>query len=174
MNSIYLPIFSNEEDKKKMKIEELSFDFAKRIVFLHKHLTTTSDNKEFVISKQILRSGTSIGANIAEAEHPQSTADYLNKVSIALKEANETKFWLLLLRDCNYISEKESESLLSDCYRIIKILATIVGKIKSKIKNNLSSSVPKFLSSSINTLHFPRKERVLALMFLLSSGFCFL
>ena len=120
MNSIYLPIFSNEEDKKKMKIEELSFDFAKRIVFLRKHLTTTSDNKEFVISKQILRSGTSIGANIAEAEHPQSTADYLNKVSIALKEANETKFWLLLLRDCNYISEKESESLLSDCYRNIK------------------------------------------------------
>ena len=134
MNSIYLPIFSNEEDKKKMKIEELSFDFAKRIVFLHKHLTTTSDNKEFVISKQILRSGTSIGANIAEAEHPQSTADYLNKVSIALKEANETKFWLLLLKDCNYISEKESESFLSDFYRSIKILATIVGKIKSKIK----------------------------------------
>ena len=141
MNSIYLPIFSNEEDKKKMKIEELSFDFAKRIVFLHKHLTTTSDNKEFVISKQILRSGTSIGANIAEAEHPQSTADYLNKVSIALKEANETKFWLLLLRDCNYISEKESESLLSDCYRIIKILATIVCKIKSKIKK--ITSIPQ-------------------------------
>ena len=118
-----------------VRIEDLTFDFAKRIVFLRKKLIS-SDNteKEFVISKQILRSGTSIGANIAEAEHPQSTADYLNKVSIALKEANETKFWLLLLRDCNYISEKESESLLSDCYRIIKILATIVGKIKSKIK----------------------------------------
>lgn len=118
-----------------VRIEDLTFDFAKRIVFLRKKLISSDNNeKEFVISKQILRSGTSIGANIAEAEHPQSTADYLNKVSIALKEANETKFWLLLLRDCNYISEKESESLLSDCYRIIKILATIVGKIKSKIK----------------------------------------
>ena len=118
-----------------MRIEELSFDFAKRIVFLRKYLTTSVDNKEYVISKQVLRSGTSIGANIAEAEHPQSNADYLSKMNIALKEANETKFWLRLLRDCKYISDELAESLLLDCYRIIKILATIVGKVKLKIKN---------------------------------------
>ena len=115
-----------------MRIEELSFDFAKRIVFLRKYLTTSVDNKEFVMSKQVLRSGTSIGANIAEAEHPQSNADYLSKMNIALKEANETKFWL---RYCKYISDELAESLLLDCYRIIKILATIVGKVKLKIKN---------------------------------------
>ena len=131
MNTINLPIFSTEEEKKRMRVDELSFDFAKRIVFLRKYLTTSVDDKEYVI----LRSGTSIGANIAEAEHPQSNADYLNKMNIALKEANETKFWLRLLRDCKYISTELAESLLLDCYRIIKILATIVGKVKLKIKN---------------------------------------
>ena len=135
MNTINLPIFSTEEEKKRMRVDELSFDFAKRIVFLRKYLTTSVDDKEYVISKQLLRSGTSIGANIAEAEHPQSNADYLNKMNIALKEANETKFWLRLLRDCKYISTELAESLLLDCYRIIKVLATIVGKVKLKIKN---------------------------------------
>ena len=74
-----------------VKIEDLTFNFAKKIVLLRKKLVS-SDNKEFIISKQILKSGTSIGANIAEAEHPQSNADYLSKMNIALKEANETKF----------------------------------------------------------------------------------
>ena len=135
MNTINLLVFSTEEEKKRMRVDELSFDFAKRIVFLRKYLTTSVDNKEFVMSKQVLRFGTSIGANIAEAEHPQSNADYLSKMNIALKEANETKFWLRLLRDCKYISDELAESLLLDCYRIIKILATIVGKVKLKIKN---------------------------------------
>ena len=135
MNTINLLVFSTEDEKKRMRVDELSFDFAKRIVFLRKYLTTSVDDKEYIMSKQVLKSGTSIGANIAEAEHPQSNADYLSKINIALKEANETKFWLMLLRDCKYISDELAESLLQDCYRIIKILATIVGKVKLKIKN---------------------------------------
>ena len=115
-----------------VKIEDLTFNFAKRIVFLRKKLVSAED-KEYVISKQILRSGTSIGANIAEAEHPQSTADYLNKVSIALKEANETKFWIRLLRECNYITIEEENSLLDDCHRIIKILVSIVNKVSKSL-----------------------------------------
>ena len=115
-----------------VKIEDLTFNFAKRIVFLRKKLVSAED-KEYVISKQILRSGTSIGANISEAEHPQSTADYLNKVSIALKEANETKFWIRLLRECNYITIEEENSLLDDCHRIIKILVSIVNKVSKSL-----------------------------------------
>lgn len=115
-----------------VKIEDLTFNFAKRIVFLRKKLVSAKD-KEYVISKQILRSGTSIGANISEAEHPQSTADYLNKASIALKEANETKFWIRLLRECNYITIEEENSLLDDCHRIIKILVSIVNKVSKSL-----------------------------------------
>ena len=134
MNTINLLVFSTEEEKKRMRVDELSFDFAKRIVFLRKYLTTSVDNKEFVMSKQVLRSGTSIGANIAEAEHPQSNADYLSKMNIALKEASETEFWLMLLRDCHYVTVELAESLLNDCLRIIKILTSVVKKVKSRIK----------------------------------------
>ena len=115
-----------------VKIEDLTFNFAKKIVLLRKKLVS-SDNKEFIISKQILRSGTSIGANIAEAEHPQSNADYLNKVSIALKEANETKFWIRLLKECGYITSEEENVLLNDCYTIIKILVSIVNKVSKRL-----------------------------------------
>jgi four helix bundle protein len=115
-----------------VKIEDLTFNFAKKIVLLRKKLVS-SDNKEFIISKQILRSGTSIGANIAEAEHPQSNADYLNKVSIALKEANETKFWIRLLKECGYITSEEESVLLNDCYTIIKILVSIVNKVRKRL-----------------------------------------
>ena len=114
-------------------IEERSFGFAVRIVKLKDYLI--EEKKEFDISRQILRSGTSRGANVSEAQQAQSQADFLTKMNIALKEANETKFWLRLLRDCKYISDELAESLLLDCYRIIKILATIVGKVKLKIKN---------------------------------------
>ncbi|MBR5146297.1 MAG: four helix bundle protein [Bacteroidales bacterium] len=115
-----------------IKIEDLTFNFAKKIVFLRKKLVS-SDNKEFIISKQLLRSGTSIGANIAEAEHPQSNADYLNKVSIALKEANETRFWIRLLKECGYITSEEESYLLNDCCTIIKILVSIVNKVSKRL-----------------------------------------
>lgn len=120
--------------KYKTKIEDLTYDFAKKIVFLRKDLITSTDNKEFIISKQILKSGTSIGANVAEAEHPQSKADYLSKINIALKEANETKFWLRLLKDCNYITNEQYETLIYECSTIIKILVSIVNKVNLNLK----------------------------------------
>ena len=104
-------------------IEEKSFAFAIRIVNLYKHLNETK--KEFVLSKQLLRSGTSIGANIAEAQRAESTADFVAKMKIALKEANETQYWLQLLHNTNYITDKEFESLHNDLVEILKILTAI-------------------------------------------------
>ena len=125
----YFTYYSN---RYKIRIEDLTFDFAKNILFLSKDLTSVG--KEFVVSKQILRSGTSIAANVTEAEHPQSDADYLSKINIALKEANETKFWLRLLKECGYIHEDRYMTLKNDCEQIIRILVTIVSKVKKRIK----------------------------------------
>ena len=126
--------FGNAADKYEIKIEDLTFNFAKQVILLHKYLTSSTINKEYIISKQIVRSGTSIAANVAEAMFPQSDADYLSKMNIALKEANETKLWIRLLKECNYISEEKYQTLLHDCERIIKILFTIVNKVKKRIK----------------------------------------
>ena len=89
-----------------------SFLFAVRIVKLYKHLNT--NKKEYVLSRQLLRSGTSIGANIAEAEQGQSRADFISKMNIALKEAVETNYWLRLLQATDYLSEAEFSSIYSD------------------------------------------------------------
>lgn len=126
--------FPNAGNKYDIKIEDLTFNFAKQVIILHKHLTTSALDKEYIISKQIVRSGTSIAANVAEAMFPQSDADFLSKMNIALKEANETKLWIRLLKECNYISEVKYQTLLQDCERIIKILFTIVNKLKKRIK----------------------------------------
>ena len=88
---------------KEIVIANLSMDFALRIVNLYKYLI--DEKNEYVMSKQLLRSGTSIGANIAESEHAQSKADFISKLYIALKEANETKYWLSLLEKANYLTE---------------------------------------------------------------------
>ena len=133
LNDNYL---NNASDRYKVRIEDLTFDFAKRIVFLRKDLISSDIEKEFVISKQILRSATSIAANVTEAEHPQSDADYLNKISIALKEANETKFWLRLLKECGYITNDKYKSTINDCEQIIRILVSIVNKVKKRIKKS--------------------------------------
>ena len=125
-------IFASEEEKQSMRIHDLTFDFAKRIVALYRSLRFS--NKDDVISKQILKSGTSIGANLYESKYPQSDADYLSKVNIALKEASETEFWLKLLKDSSYITETEADSLIKDCTRIIKILISIVKKVSNRIK----------------------------------------
>ncbi|HVX25889.1 MAG TPA: four helix bundle protein [Parafilimonas sp.] len=109
-----------------------SYAFAIRIINLYKFLI--QDKKEFVLSKQLLRSGTAIGAFIKEAEHAQSKADFLNKMNIALKEANETEYWLMLLQDTNYISEKEFDSVANDCNEILKLLISIVKTTKTKLK----------------------------------------
>ena len=104
-------------------IENKSFEFAVRVVNLYKFLTT--EKKEFVMSKQILRSGTSIGANIAEAQKAQSRADFNAKLNISLKEANETYYWLRLLYRTDYISNDAFTSLENDVNEIISILVSI-------------------------------------------------
>lgn len=109
-------------------VERKSFLFAVRIVKLSKHLNT--GKKEFVLSKQLLRSGTSIGANIVEAEQAQSKADFISKMSIALKEAVETNYWLRLLQATDYLSKAEFSSIHSDCRELEKILTAIVKSSK--------------------------------------------
>ena len=104
-------------------IETKSFDFAIRIVNLYKYLTGTM--KEYVLSKQLLRSGTSIGANISEAEHGQSKADFHAKMSIASKEANETYYWIRLLYQTKYLNKEQFESLENDIKEIIALLTAI-------------------------------------------------
>lgn len=109
-----------------------SFDFAVRIVNLFKHLS--NDKKEFVLSKQVLRSGTSIGANISEAIQGQSKKDFLSKMNIALKEANETEYWLRLLKATGYLSENEYKSIYKDCIELEKLLISIVKTSKKDNK----------------------------------------
>ncbi len=96
----------------KSPLKDKSYSFALRIINLYKYLT--SEKKEFVMSKQILRSGTAIGALICESEFGQSKADFSSKMSIALKEANETVYWLCLLNDSGYIDAKMFNSLSKD------------------------------------------------------------
>ena len=107
-------------------IENKSFDFAVRIVNLYKYLSC--DKKEFVLSKQLLRSGTSIGANVSEAEKAQTKADFNAKMNIALKEANETHYWLRLLKETEYLTDSEFESMQNDAKEIIAILVSICKK----------------------------------------------
>lgn len=115
----------------KNVVADKSYAFALRIIKLYKFLT--SEQKEYVLSKQILRSGTSVGALIKEAEHAQSKADFLNKMNIALKEANETEYWLMLLKDSEYIDEKSYESLFSSNQELLKLLVSIVKSTKNSL-----------------------------------------
>ena len=112
----------------KQAVQEKSFDFAIRIVKLCRFLR--DEQSEYVLSKQLLRSGTSIGANIAEAQQAQSKADFINKVNIALKEAYETNYWIRLLYATQYLKAKEYESIISDCTELEKLLITIIKSAK--------------------------------------------
>ena len=105
-------------------VKEKSFAFALRMVKLAKHLQT--EKKEFVLSNQVLRSGTSIGALIREAEHAESKADFIHKMTIALKEANETLYWLELLQQSEYLTHQSFASIRSDCEELVKLLVSIV------------------------------------------------
>ncbi|MBQ7343840.1 MAG: four helix bundle protein [Clostridia bacterium] len=107
-------------------IETKSFDFAVRTVNLYKYLT--EEKKEYILSKQLMRCGTSIGANISEAQKAQTKADFNSKMNIALKEANETEYWLRLLNKTNYLTENEFQSINSDIKEIISILVSICKK----------------------------------------------
>ncbi len=112
-------------------LKEKSFRFAIRIVRLSQYLQ--SQRKEFILSKQILRSGTSIGALIREAEFGQSRADFINKLSVALKEANETEYWIAILKDTGYISYTQYESLVGDCREILRLLIASIKTSKDKL-----------------------------------------
>ena len=106
--------------------------FALRIIKLYKYLC--DEKKEFVLSKQVLRSGTSIGANIKESEYAQSKADFNSKLYIALKEANETEYWLELLHESEYIPEEAFNSIYSDNKELIKLLTSITKTLKTNNK----------------------------------------
>jgi four helix bundle protein len=110
-------------------IKSKSYAFALKIIKLYKHL---EEKKEFVLSKQILRSGTAIGALVSEAKFGQSDADFIHKMSIALKEANETNYWLNLLKDSNFIDEKTFNILSSEANELISLLVSIVKTMKAK------------------------------------------
>ena len=112
-------------------IKEKSFKFAVNIVNIYKYLM--DEKKEFVLSKQILRSGTSIGANINEALQGQSKKDFLSKMNISLKECVETMYWIELLYETKFIDEKVKQSLYDDCFELKKILASIVKTTKERL-----------------------------------------
>ena len=116
--------------KKRNVISELSIEFALRIIKLYKYLC--DEKHEYDMSRQIYRSGTSIGANIAESNNAQSKADYINKLSIALKEADETEYWLTLLYLSGTISESEHDSIQKDLDIIIGTLINIIKKVKEQ------------------------------------------
>lgn len=116
--------------KKDNIIREKSYAFALRIIKLYQYLINTK--KEYVLSKQILRSGTSVGANIEEAIGGQSDKDFKAKLTIAYKEARESKYWIRLLRDSDYLSKTEAKSLLAECEEILKILGTIIKTMKNR------------------------------------------
>lgn len=103
-----------------------------RIIKLFQHVRR--EQHEYILSKQVLRSGTSIGALVQEAMHAESSADFVHKLSIAYKEANETQYWIMLLRDSEIINVKSAQSILDDCNEIIKILTSIINTTKSKLK----------------------------------------
>jgi four helix bundle protein len=112
-------------------IKSKSYSLAIRIVELYKQLS--EERKEFVLSKQILKSGTSIGANIREAVQAESKADFIHKMCIALKESSETEYWLEILRDTNYLDESTFDSLHSDCEEVSKLLTSIIKSSRQRI-----------------------------------------
>ena len=104
--------------------------FAVRIVRLYQYLC--NDKKEFVLSKQLLRSGTSIGANVKEAVRGQSKTDFISKMSIALKEASETEYWLELLHETDFLDETQYQSIYTDNQELLKILTSIIKSSKER------------------------------------------
>ena len=120
--------------KKENVIQVKTYAFAVRIVRLYQYLVKSKN--EYVLSKQLLRSGTSIGANVEEAIGGQSDKDFYAKMTIAYKEARETHYWLRLLTDTSYLSNEESESLLSDIEEILKIIGSIQRTMKQRLITN--------------------------------------
>ena len=129
-----------EEEKSNAQILELSYDFSCRIIRLYKYLNEgklSKADRDIIdaVGRQLLRSATSINANMNEAQHPQSDSDFLSKASIALKESRESETWLHMLSDNGYLDSRMSESILHDCARINKILITITAKVKKRLNS---------------------------------------
>ena len=129
---------------KENPVKDKSFAFALRVVKLAKYLE--SEKKEFVLSRQVLRSGTAIGALVREAEHAESGADFVHKMNIALKEANETLYWLDLLHQGGYIDRRSYDSIASAGEELIKLLIAIV-------KTSKATSAPN--NSPFSIFHYP-------------------
>lgn len=133
------PLMS-EAEKEKAQVLELSYDFSCRIIRLYKYLNEgklSKADRDIIdaLGRQLLRSATSINANMNEAQHPQSDSDFLSKASIALKESRESETWLHMLSDNGYLEPRMSESILQDCARINKILITITSKVKKRLNS---------------------------------------
>ena len=111
--------------------QEKSYLFAIRIIKAYKYLSTSQ--KEYVLSKQLLRSGTAIGALVREGVHAQSRADFLNKMNIALKEAYETEYWISLLHDTDYFSEDIYSSMHADSVQLVKLFTSTVKTLKDSL-----------------------------------------
>lgn len=111
-----------------------SYEFALRIIKLYQGLSL--ERKEFVLSKQILRSGTSIGSNIEEANQAESKKDFIHKLGIAQKEANETHYWIRLLSDSELIDTSDSKQLKNDCEELIKLITSSIKTAKTNLNNS--------------------------------------
>jgi four helix bundle protein len=119
--------------KTENPVQIKSYAFALRVVKLYRFLC--EEKKEFVLSQQILRSGTSIGANVEEAIGGQSSKDFLSKMNIAYKEARETHYWMRLLRDSEILSADQAASIINDCEELLKISGSIIKTTKPKINS---------------------------------------
>lgn len=115
---------------KESVVKDKSVRFAIRVVRLYKYLK--EERNEYILSKQLVRSGTSVGANISEAQRAQSTADFSAKMYIALKEAEESAYWILLLKEAEYISTKEYASINDDCEELVKLLTAITKTVSPR------------------------------------------
>lgn len=116
-------------------ILDKSFEFSVRIVKLKKYLNKCK--QERIMANQLLRSGTSIGANVTEADQAQSKADFISKMCIANKEAHETRYWIRLLHETDYINDEEYSSIFEDCQELIRLLQAIIKSAKKKLTNNI-------------------------------------
>lgn len=132
----------------KSILKDKSYAFAIAIVKIVQMIQ--KDQKEYVLTKQLLRSGTAIGALISEAEFGQSKADFIHKLTISLKEANETKYWFNLLKDTDYINDSQFNNLSEPCLELIRIL---VASIKTT-KSNLLWKTKHSIRTKLNTIHF--------------------
>jgi four helix bundle protein len=122
---------------KESVLSDKSFAFAVRIVNLYRYLS--EEHREWVLSKQVMRSGTSIGANVEESKHAQSRVDFVHKLSIAQKEAVETHYWIRLLEAGGYITGSNAQSLLMECEELQRILTSSIKTAKSRLNGNMKA-----------------------------------